>query len=62
MITYEQKVDLARAAYNAQIIADALNVAYWTTDNQSVFEMKIDDAHRRLAGLANLLGYKVVKE
>ncbi len=54
---------LCKASIYAQDVADHMNVAYWTEDNHSVFDMKYEDAHKAFARLAEVMGYKVeVKE
>ena len=51
--------DICRAAIHAQKIADAMNIAYWTTENSSVFELQARDAHEAFAKLAEVMGYNV---
>ncbi len=54
---------ICKASIYAQDVADYMNVAYWTGDNRSVFDMKYKDAHDAFARLAEVMGYKVeVKE
>ena len=55
-MTQEQ---LCKASIYAQGVADRMNVAYWTGDNRSVFDMKYEDAHKAFARLAEVMGYKV---
>ncbi len=51
---------LCKASIYAQDVADNMNVAFWTVNNQqSVFEMKYNDAHEAFARLAEVMGYKV---
>ena len=51
---------LCKASIYAQDVADHMNVAYWTIDEQqSVFDMKYRDAHLAFARLAEAMGYKV---
>lgn len=59
-MTQEQ---LCNASIYARYVADHMNVAYWTGDNRSVFDMKYTDAHLAFGKLAEVMGYKVeVKE
>lgn len=51
--------DICRAAIHAQKIADAMNIAYWTTENRAVFELHSKDAHEAFAKLAEVMGYNV---
>ena len=50
---------LCKASIYAQFVADHMNVAFWTGDNRSVFDMKYNDAHEAFARLAEAMGYKV---
>ena len=50
---------LYKASIYAQDVADHMNIAYWTGDNRSVFDMKYRDAHLAFARLAEVMGYKV---
>ena len=58
-MTEEQKINLCRASIQAQGIADAMNIAYWTTENRSVFELQTKKAHEAFKALAEVMGYKV---
>lgn len=55
----DQRMDICRAAFHAQKIADAMNIAYWTTENRSVFEIQTNNAHDAFKELAEIMGYKV---
>jgi len=50
---------LCKAAIYAQDVSDHMNVAYWTEDNRSVFDMKYKDAHDAFNRLAEVMGYNV---
>lgn len=50
---------ICRASIYAQDVADHMNVAYWTKDNRSVFDMKYNDAHDAFKKLAEVMGYNV---
>ena len=50
---------LCKASIYAQDVEDHMNVAYWITDNRSVFDMKYRDAHEAFKRLAEVMGYKV---
>ena len=50
---------ICKASFYAQDVADHMNVAYWTTDNRSVFDMKYRDAHDAFKRLAEVMGYNV---
>ena len=51
---------LCKASIYAQDVADHMNVAFWTVNEQpSVFEMKYNDAHEAFNRLAEVMGYKV---
>ena len=59
-MTQEQ---LCKASIYAQFVADHMNVAYWTIDDQpSVFDMKYRDAHLAFERLAEVMGYKVERK
>lgn len=51
---------LCKASIYAQDVADHMNVAYWTVEEQkSVFDMKYKDAHDAFKRLAEVMGYNL---